>query len=173
MHLRIEGNRLYLTFSHISFLHFSQAFSKNHAQRKHYCRIKSHKSRASCIYCLPSISKFVFLAAEYWHNSTSRFIRDNDGDSLNTWKSRKRKINNLHSKSHGQVMAIIDLSKTKLTVIIESSLTADSNRSSSQRTEASGAGFASPVVSSNIWSRLHEKIKKRDSSQIIKLWHNL
>jgi hypothetical protein len=47
-------------------------------------------------------------------------------------------------------MAIIDPSKTKLTVIIESSLTADSNRSSSQRTEASGAGFASPVVSSNI-----------------------
>jgi hypothetical protein len=41
-------------------------------------------------------------------------------------------------------MAIIDLSKTKLTVIIESSLTADSNRSSSQRTEASGAGFAKP-----------------------------
>jgi hypothetical protein len=47
-------------------------------------------------------------------------------------------------------MAIIDLSKTKLTVIIESSLTADSNRSSSQRTEASGAGFARPVISSNI-----------------------
>jgi hypothetical protein len=52
-------------------------------------------------------------------------------------------------------------------------LTADSNRSSSQRTEASGAGFARPVISSNIWSRLQEKKKKGDSSQIIKLWHNL
>jgi len=173
MHLRIEGNRLDFPFSHVSFLHFSQAFSKNHAQRKHYCRIKSHKSRASCIYCLPSISNFVFFSRWILAQFNKQIYWDNDGDSLNTRKSRKRKINNLHSKSHGQVMAIIDLSKTKLTVIIESSLTADSNRSSSQRTEASGAGFASPVISSNIWSRLQEKKKKGDSSQIIKLWHNL
>lgn len=56
--------------------------------------------------------------------------------------------------------------KKILTVTIESSFTADSNCSSSQRTDAKGAGFASPVVSSNIWSSLErhntrEKHKKR------------
>lgn len=41
-----------------------------------------------------------------------------------------------------------------LTVTIESNFTSDSNCSSNQRTEAKGAGFANPVVSSNIWSSL-------------------
>lgn len=41
-----------------------------------------------------------------------------------------------------------------LTVIMESSLTSDSSWSSNQRTDASGAGFANPVVSNNIWSSL-------------------
>lgn len=41
-----------------------------------------------------------------------------------------------------------------LTVTIESSFTSDSNCSSNQRTDAKGAGFAKPVVSSNIWSSL-------------------
>lgn len=49
------------------------------------------------------------------------------------------------------------ISQLGLTVMIESSLTADSSCSSTQRTEASGAGFANPVVSSNIWSSLKGK----------------
>jgi len=39
-------------------------------------------------------------------------------------------------------------------VTIESSFTSDSNCSSNHRTDAKGAGFANPVVSSNIWSSL-------------------
>lgn len=42
------------------------------------------------------------------------------------------------------------ISQLGLTVMIESSLTADSSCSSNQRMDASGAGFANPVVSSNI-----------------------
>lgn len=41
--------------------------------------------------------------------------------------------------------------------MIESSLTEDSNWSSNQRTEARGAGFANPVVSSKIWSSLQQE----------------
>ena len=46
--------------------------------------------------------------------------------------------------------------RTKLTVMIESSLIDDSNWSSSQRMDTSGAGSAKPVVSNNIWSILQQ-----------------
>lgn len=44
--------------------------------------------------------------------------------------------------------------------MIESSFTDDSNCSSNHSTDAKGAGFANPVVSSNIWSILDQDNKQ-------------